>query len=136
MHPKKFKGNPDQSRLINPEKVVAKYLLGDFKPKGSRGETLIREIFKQKVEKISQPALISAAELISLMIGVKLTRNEKRLKSLVIKWFNDNASLIEQFKNYIIVDFVDQDEKREKNRNFFNINDWSSGFQTDSFDYE
>lgn len=108
MHSKKFKGDPKKSRLINPEKVIAKYLLGDFVPKGSRGESLIQEIFNRKLEKISLPALISAAKLISVMIGVRFTRNEKRLKNLVIKWFDDNDSLIEPLKANIIIDCAEQ----------------------------
>lgn len=68
------------------------------------------------------------------MIGVRFTRNEKRLKNLVIKWFDDNASLIEPLKANIIIDCAEQ--KGEKKLIVFNCNECDSDFQTDPFDFE
>ena len=47
------------------------------------------------------------------MINVNLTRNEKRRKGLIVKWFNDNASKIEPIKSTIKVDFIDLNQIKE-----------------------
>lgn len=108
---KKSRANPYFSRLLLTEKQIAKNRQGNFVSKGSRGEALILEIFKQRPEKISLPGLISVTKVISMLIGVKLRRADKRRKALIIKWYNDNESLIEQIKLHIMPELIDPEEE-------------------------
>lgn len=136
MYPRNFKGNRNTSRLINTEKDVSIYLQGDFDPRGSQGEALIQDIFKQNLRKISKASLVTVAIIIGDIIGVKLTRNEKRKKDLVIKWYNDHSTLIEPLKSNIVIDFVEKEENCEKDQLFFNFDECCSDYQMDLFDFD
>ncbi|KAK8892775.1 hypothetical protein M9Y10_030017 [Tritrichomonas musculus] len=97
------------SRYYNSEKTVAQNLIDGFEPNGSKGETLIEQMTGSKISNMSFNALMKFGELISIITGIVLPRNSKRLKGLMIKWFDDNYILIEQYKPFIYVNFGEDD---------------------------
>lgn len=91
------------SRKHNTEKELSQNLLGDFKVQNSKGKELIEEIFGVELKLISNTALINVTLVVSNMICQKCPRNFKRKKDLIVKWFDDNAELINAIKCYIQV---------------------------------
>ena len=70
-------------------------LLNNFVVNGSRGEELIKEITGcRRLNEISVDSILSIAFLISLLIEIPISRNYKRSKILIVKWFNDNEKRI------------------------------------------
>ena len=104
MPPRRLKIDPRLDRNKNSEKKIASVLMDDFDIKGSKGKALLEEIFQQDLKNISQSGLKVFGELVGKLINVNLTRNEKRRKGLIVKWFNDNASKI---------DFIDLNQIKE-----------------------
>lgn len=113
MPPRRLKIDPRLDRTKNSEKKIASVLMDDFDIKGSKGKALLEEIFQQDLKNISQSGLKVFGELVGKLINVNLTRNEKRRKGLIVKWFNDNASKIEPIKSTIKVDFIDLNQNKE-----------------------
>lgn len=113
MPPRRLKIDPRLDRTKNSEKKIASVLMDDFDIKGSKGKALLEEIFQQDLKNISQSGLKVFGELVGKLINVNLTRNEKRRKGLIVKWFNDNASKIEPIKSTIKVDFIDLNQIKE-----------------------
>ncbi|KAK8839049.1 hypothetical protein M9Y10_032515 [Tritrichomonas musculus] len=113
MPPRRLKIDPRLDRNKNSEKKIASVLMDDFDIKGSKGKALLEEIFQQDLKNISQSGLKVFGELVGKLINVNLTRNEKRRKGLIVKWFNDNASKIEPIKSTIKVDFIDLNQIKE-----------------------
>lgn len=111
--PRRLKIDPRLDRNKNSEKKIASVLMDDFDIKGSKGKALLEEIFQQDLKNISQSGLKVFGELVGKLINVNLTRNEKRRKGLIVKWFNDNASKIEPIKSTIKVDFIDLNQIKE-----------------------
>ncbi|KAK8837603.1 hypothetical protein M9Y10_036134 [Tritrichomonas musculus] len=107
MPPRRSKVDPRFSRKTNPEKIISRNMLQDFQIEGSRGKEVIEQMLQQKVEKASRVGLIQLGNIISGLIDVKISRNHKRKKDLIIKWFDENADLIEPLVPKIKVDFVD-----------------------------
>ena len=104
MPPKKNQKTPNHlSRKLNTEKTIAKNLLDGFVTKGSRGESIIEQIFGAKINQISLTALIQIARVISELSDVKFPRNYKRKKDLIVKWFTDNEDVICSYTKYIQV---------------------------------
>lgn len=72
------------SRYFNSEKTVAQNLIEGFEPNGSKGESLIEQMTGSKLNNMSFNALMKFGELISIITGIVLPRNSKRLKGLMI----------------------------------------------------
>ena len=90
------------SRIFDSEKTVTRNLLDNFIANGSRGEELIKEITGCcKLNEISVDSILSIAFLISLLIEIPISRNYKRSKILIVKWFNDNEKRISPCIEYI-----------------------------------
>lgn len=95
------KVEPGMSRK-NGEGVVIKNSIGNFQPKGSKGEKIIEEIIKCPIKSISKKSLINLTKTLCLFIYKKdLPRKYKRNIILTIKWVNDNSDLIEQFFSHV-----------------------------------
>lgn len=105
---------PEFSRNYNPEKVVTKNLLKGFVAKGSKGEKIIEEILGCPIKEISFCALITLSEILSDLAKVRLERNYKRKKDLIVKWFNDNEQTIKRYKPYIKIIYTKSKEQKEK----------------------
>ena len=131
MPPRRLKIDPRLDRNKNSEKKIASVLMDDFDIKGSKGKALLEEIFQQDLKNISQSGLKVFGELVGKLINVNLTRNEKRRKGLIVKWFNDNASKIEPIKSTIKVDFIDLNQIKEI---FISINECNNSIDKKDFD--
>lgn len=112
--PKFSKVPPGLSRNCNPEKVVTRNLLNGFVAKGSRGEQIIEEILGCTINKVSLNALITIGELLSDLTKVKLERNYKRKKDLIVKWFNDNEQRISYYKPYVKIIYTTNRTQNKK----------------------
>lgn len=95
------RARPELSRKKNPEKVVAQNLLNGFVSKGSRGEKMINDILGCSISEVTLKGLISVASFISDITKIKLERNYKRKKDLIVKWFNDNEEKIRKYKQFV-----------------------------------
>lgn len=117
MPPKRHSRVPSNlSRSINSEKIVTRNLLNGFVSKGSRGEKLVEEIISHPIKKISLTGLIQVANIVSNLINVKLERNYKRKKALIIKWFQENEELIIPIKKCLkIVYEIEENKDDPKN---------------------
>lgn len=100
------------SRKNNTEKEVAQNLLDNFIAKGSKGEALIEKIIGLKINQISLTGLIQISRLVSELADIKFPRNYKRKKDLIIKWFDDNSSIIDLYRNNIQVVYALNEEKK------------------------
>lgn len=118
MPPKRHSRTPPfLSRRINSEKIVTRNLLNGFVSKGSRGENLIEEMISLPIKKISLTGLIQIANIVSNLINVKLERNYKRKKALIIKWFQENEELIIPIKNCLKIVYEVEDNKNDQKNN-------------------
>lgn len=100
---------PPFSRSHDSEKEIAQKLLGNFKAKGSRGESLIQEICNSPFKQINIKDLIFVSKIISQITNIHLSRNQQRKKELLVKWYNDNEEEINKVKQYITC--VSEDQK-------------------------
>lgn len=98
------------NRKLLGEKEVAKQLIGDFKPEGSRGMTFLEKYFNKQlyVNRIS-----SLGQFFSHLCNIKFPRNYKRNKTLLILWFDKNIDAIEQVSPYVNVVFEDLEPENE-----------------------
>ena len=56
-------------------------------------------------EKLTHEELTSVAELLSNSLKIKLDRDAKRRKIVLVKWFEENWSYIEPVLRYIVLDY-------------------------------
>lgn len=95
---------PYLSRSHVAERVVAMNLLKGFKAQGSRGEKLIFEITGIPLECISKTALSKLAYTLSVLTEIKISRNLRRRKDLLVKWFEENEDKIKIFKSHVSIE--------------------------------
>ncbi|KAK8834168.1 hypothetical protein M9Y10_011661 [Tritrichomonas musculus] len=97
----------DKNSFITKDKRKADARLQDFDPKNCF-------VWKKFCEKfgssLSQTELISIAEVISSNIGVKVDREAKRRKEILIKWFDENSEKIIPFIDFLRIE-RSEDEK-------------------------
>lgn len=114
MPPKLFgKVPPGLSRKYNSEKTVTHNLLDGFVAKGSRGESLIEDILGYPINQVSLNGLIKITSLVSDLIDIKFPRNYRRKKDLIVKWFQENAEIIEAYKHYFTIEYDQNSEEIE-----------------------
>lgn len=89
-------------------------LLNGFVMKGSQGENLIESIIGVRLNQISLTALIQITQIISELASIKFPRNYKRKKDLIVKWFNDNIDIIDEYKDFIQIVYDINDETKTK----------------------
>ena len=77
-----------------------------FKYQNSRAWMVLSQRFG---EKVTHDELVSVAEIIKPFSGIKLDRDARRRKNVIIKWFDDNWSIVEHYINYVIL----EDEKKK-----------------------
>ena len=72
-----------------------------------------KEITQRFGANIKQPELLSIANVLSQSANVKLDRDAKRRKKVLIKWFAENWEAIKPFLDYIVL----EDNNSPKNGN-------------------
>lgn len=99
------------SRKLLGEKGVAKELIGDFKPEGSRGMLFLEKYFHKQ---LYVNRLISLGLVFSKICNIKFPRNYRRNKELLILWFDMNIDRIEPFSSNVtvVLDEMDQDDSQ------------------------
>jgi len=93
-------GSNEDSYQTN-ETARIKKRVGEFNWKKSK---VWKSLSNRFGDKITQEELISIAELLANTIEVKLDRDARRRKVVLIKWFEENWAKIEPLVKYIILD--------------------------------
>lgn len=75
--------------------------LEGFTPTTSRAW---REICERYGSGLNQTELLSLAEVISIHLGLKVDRDAKRRKEVLIKWFDENFDQILPFLDHVILE--------------------------------
>ncbi|KAH0785637.1 hypothetical protein GPJ56_010387 [Histomonas meleagridis] len=85
---------------LNPEKKRINGRLSGFNPK----ESLVwKEITRRFGVNIKQPELVSIATVLANSAKIKLDRDAKRRKTVLIKWFDENYPLISPYLDYVVL---------------------------------
>lgn len=63
-----------------------------------------REITQRFGVNIKQPELLSIAQVVATNANIKLDRDAKRRKTVLIKWFEENWSAISPFLAYVVLE--------------------------------
>ena len=93
------------SKHVSQEKERIADRLGDFKPKQN---AIWTEITNRFGPSIKQPELLSIANVLAQNANLKLDRDAKRRKSVLIKWFSENWANIAP-----IIDYVSLEDSRK-----------------------
>lgn len=92
----------DHSASSDKEKARVQALLGDFIPTGSAGESFLRSISPYK---LSRSQIIAIATIFSDLIAIPLSKDTRKKKALLIKWFDDNLEIIKKWSYYVRLDY-------------------------------
>jgi hypothetical protein len=85
----------------NQEKERIASRLNGFNPKDNMVWRAISDRFGANIK---QPELLSIATVISKSTGIKLDRDAKRRKSVLIKWFEENWASIAPYLEYVVLE--------------------------------
>ena len=89
------------SEVANKEKRRIAQRLQGFNPKDNPAWYHITQKFGSNIK---QPELLSIAEVCANSAGIKLDRDAKRRKSVLIKWFEENWPRIQPFLNFVVLE--------------------------------
>ena len=92
--------NPNSDVATREKRRIANRLQG-FNPKDNTAWYQITQKFGSNIK---QPELLSIAEVCANSAGIKLDRDAKRRKSVLIKWFDENWPRIQPFLNFVILE--------------------------------
>ena len=92
--------NPGSSELNREKERIAGRLQG-FNPKDNPAWHQITQKFGANIK---QPELLSIAEVLAKNACIKLDREAKRRKSVLIKWFSENWDKIKPFLDYVVLE--------------------------------
>jgi hypothetical protein len=70
----------------------------------SKDNSVWKAITQRFGANIKQPELLSMALILASHANVKLDRDAKRRKSVLIKWFEENWSAIEPFLQFVVLE--------------------------------
>ena len=84
---------PNRSKYT--EKEVTEQILNGFQWRGSHGYEFLLNYYGEP-NRITVANLKPLGEIVSRFINVPLSRNDYRVKSTLIKWFNDNLDQIKE----------------------------------------
>jgi hypothetical protein len=84
-----------------PEKSRIATRLDGFNPKDN---DVWRAITGKFGATLKQPELLSIARILSANANIKLDRDAKRRKSVLVKWFEENWSSISPFLEYVVLE--------------------------------
>ena len=88
---------------VNKEKERIAGRLTGFNPKDN---DVWRQITSRFGANIKQPELLSIAKVLAQNANLKLDRDAKRRKSVLIKWFDENWNLIAPFIDYVVLEDI------------------------------
>ena len=91
--------NTEQSTTKEKERIASR--LSGFNPKDN---IVWHEITQRFGASIKQPELLSIATVLAQNANVKLDRDAKRRKSVLIKWFEENWAAIHPFLDYVVLE--------------------------------
>ena len=97
--------NEETSNITKEELERVRKRVGDFDWKKSKPWKILTSKFG---EKLTHEELISIAELLSTSQRIKLDRDAKRRKIVLIKWFEEHWKIFEPLISYIILDFEEK----------------------------
>ena len=100
-NPEDLKVLPANDGNVTKEKERIASRLGNFNPKDN---IVWREITQRFGASIKQPELLSIATVLAQNANVKLDRDAKRRKSVLIKWFEENWVAIHPFLDYVVLE--------------------------------
>jgi hypothetical protein len=80
--------------------------LKDFNPKDS---PVWQEITRRFGKNLKQPELLSMANVLAGNANIKLDRDAKRRKAVLLKWFEENWAVIQPYLEYVVF----EDTRRE-----------------------
>ena len=75
--------------------------LSGFNPKDNM---VWHEITQRFGASIKQPELLSIATVLAQNANIKLDRDAKRRKSVLVKWFEENWAVIKPFLDYVVLE--------------------------------
>ena len=75
-----------------------------------------KEICQRYGPSLNQTELLSLAEVISMNLSLKVDREAKRRKEVLIKWYDENFDEIRPFLDYVILEDVDGNQFVGPNR--------------------
>jgi hypothetical protein len=70
----------------------------------SKDNTVWKAITQRFGANIKQPELLSMAQVLASHANIKLDRDAKRRKSVLIKWFEENWTAIEPFLQFVVLE--------------------------------
>lgn len=82
------------------DKAKVRQILSDFDPNKSEAWKTITDLFGHNIK---QPPLLEIARIVAEHVGIAVTRQARRRKSVLIKWYDDNWSYIKPYINYFDV---------------------------------
>jgi hypothetical protein len=88
-------GDPNKER----DRIATR--LNGFNSKDNIAWKTIAQRFGQNIK---QAELLSMAEVVASQANIKLDRDAKRRKSVLIKWFEENWVAIEPFLQYVVLE--------------------------------
>ena len=89
------------SQESNTERRRIESRLNGFNPKDNRAWKAITEQFGVQIK---QPELLSIATLVAENANIKLDRDAKRRKTVLIKWFDEHWDVIHKFIGYVVLE--------------------------------
>ena len=95
----------------NDEKIRIAYRLQGFNPKDNH---VIQEITRRFGSNLKQGELVGIAQVIADKAQIKLDRDAKRRKNVLLKWFSENWNTIITFIDYIVLEDNNNTLNKEK----------------------
>ena len=89
----------DQTTTKEKERIASR--LSGFNPKDNM---VWHEITQRFGASIKQPELLSIATVLAQNANIKLDRDAKRRKSVLIKWFEENWAAIHPYLDYVVLE--------------------------------
>jgi hypothetical protein len=80
--------------------------LGDFNAKDS---PVWQEITRRFGKNLKQPDLLSMESVLAGNANIKLDRDAKRRKAVLLKWFDENWAVIEPYLDYVVFEDTRRD---------------------------
>lgn len=97
----------DPNELVNDEKKRIALRMNGFDAKDNR---VWAEIAKRFGVNVKQGELTNIAQVIAKHAGIKLDRDAKRRKCVLLKWFDENWDKIYPFLDYVVLASSSDDE--------------------------
>lgn len=94
---RKMRKSTVPNRSLMSEKQIADFRQGRFVPDGSRGKSLLENLYDGE---LTRRSLYSFTTLLAALAGIKLPRDFTRRKDLLIKWLDDNYDKVQPYAQF------------------------------------